>query len=69
MLAQTPRDWELLFVDDGSADRTVEIAESFRDPRIRIFRNGANLGAALSRNRALREARGKWVAFLDEDDW
>ena len=69
VLAQTHRDWELLFVDDGSSDRTVEIAESFRDPRIRIFRNGENAGAALSRNRALREARGEWVAFLDADDW
>ena len=69
VLAQTHRDWELLFVDDASTDRTEEIAESFGDARIRIFRNGQNSGAALSRNRALREARGKWVAFLDADDW
>lgn len=69
VLAQTHRNWELLFVDDASADRTVEIVEAFRDPRIRVFRNGKNQGAALSRNRALREAKGKWIAFLDADDW
>lgn len=69
VLAQTHRDWELLFVDDASTDKTVEIVESFHDPRIRIYRNAHNQGAALSRNRALREARGKWIAFLDADDW
>lgn len=69
VLAQTHRDWELLFVDDASTDSTVEIVESFHDSRIRIFRNAQNQGAALSRNRALREARGKWIAFLDADDW
>lgn len=68
VMAQTYRNWELLVVDDASTDRTAEIVESFRDPRIRLFRNGRNVGAALSRNRALREARGKWVAFLDSDD-
>ncbi|MBR4251681.1 MAG: glycosyltransferase family 2 protein [Kiritimatiellae bacterium] len=69
VLAQTYRNWELLFVDDASTDRTAEIVASFHDPRIRIFRNEKNLGAALSRNRALREAKGKWIAFLDADDW
>lgn len=69
VLGQTHREWELLFVDDGSTDKTVEIAESFRDPRIHIFQNKTNQGAALSRNLALREAKGKWIAFLDADDW
>lgn len=69
VLAQTHRDWELLFVDDCSNDKTVEIAQSFRDPRIRVFRNEKNCGAAVSRNRGLREAKGTWVAFLDADDW
>lgn len=69
VLAQTYRNWELLFVDDCSTDGTGDIAGSFADPRIRIFRNEKNSGAALSRNRALREAKGKWVAFLDGDDW
>lgn len=67
--AQTHGNWELLFVDDGSTDGTADIAESFGDPRIKVFRNGRNCGAALSRNRALREASGKWIAFLDADDW
>ncbi len=69
VLAQTHRNWELLFIDDCSTDRTLEIAAGFRDSRIRILRNEKNSGAALSRNRGLREARGKWIAFLDAEDW
>ena len=68
VLAQTFGNWELLVVDDASTDRTSAVVESFRDPRIRLFRHERNHGAALSRNHALREARGKWVAFLDSDD-
>ena len=68
ILAQTYPDWELIIVDDCSTDRTVEIVRSFNDPRIRLFRNERNSGAAVSRNKALREAKGKWIAFLDSDD-
>ena len=68
VLAQTYADWELLIVDDCSTDNTVEIIRSFDDPRIRLFINEKNAGAAMSRNRALREAKGKWIAFLDSDD-
>lgn len=48
VLAQSYARWELLILDDGSADRTAEIAEAFEksDPRIRLFRNPKNLGAA-----------------------
>lgn len=68
VLAQTYENWELLIVDDRSTDNTQEIAASFHDDRIRFFQNEVNSGAAVSRNRALREARGKWIAFLDSDD-
>ncbi|MBQ7931688.1 MAG: glycosyltransferase family 2 protein [Clostridia bacterium] len=69
VLAQTYTDWELLIVDDCSTDNTDEvIREYFSDPRIRYIKNEENSGAAVSRNRALREARGKWIAFLDSDD-
>lgn len=68
VLAQTYHDWELLIVDDCSTDETDAVVASFDDPRIRYFKNEKNSGAAVSRNRALREAKGKWIAFLDSDD-
>lgn len=68
VLAQTYPDWELIIVDDCSTDNTDEIVASFNDDRIRYFKNEKNSGAAVSRNRALREAKGKWIAFLDSDD-
>lgn len=69
VLAQTYENWEIIIVDDCSTDNTDEIvAEYLRDERIRYFKNEKNSGAAVSRNRALREARGEWIAFLDSDD-
>lgn len=66
--SQTYEKWELIIVDDCSSDNTVEIIQEIDDSRIRLFKNKVNSGAAISRNKALREARGKWVAFLDADD-
>lgn len=66
--AQTYLNWELIIVDDCSTDESVSIIESFEDDRIRLLHNEKNSGAAISRNFALREARGKWIAFLDSDD-
>lgn len=68
VLAQTYENWELIIVDDCSTDETVAVVSSFADPRICYFRNEENSGAAISRNRALREAKGRWIAFLDSDD-
>ena len=68
VLAQTYQNWEILFVDDCSKDNSIEIVESYKDDRIRIFKNPVNSGAAASRNYAMREAKGKWMAFLDSDD-
>ena len=68
VLAQTYSNWEILFMDDCSTDNSLEIVKSFQDERIHIFKNEKNSGAAVSRNKALREARGKWIAFLDSDD-
>jgi glycosyltransferase involved in cell wall biosynthesis len=58
----------LIIVDDCSTDNTEEILKQFSDPRIRYLKNEANSGAAVSRNRALRETKGRWIAFLDSDD-
>ena len=68
VLAQTYENFELLIVDDCSTDKTIEVVKGFNDDRIKLFVNERNSGAAVSRNRAIREATGKWIAFLDSDD-
>src|SRR4051794_33800451 len=66
-LAQTLAPLEILVVDDGSRDRTPEIAAAFGDP-VRLIRK-ENGGPASARNRGAAEARGAWLALLDADDW
>ena len=68
VLAQTYTVWELLIVDDCSTDNTAEIITSYKDERIHYMHNERNSGAALSRNKALRAAQGRYIAFLDADD-
>lgn len=69
VLTQTYQDWELLIVDDCSTDNTDEVVNPFlSDNRIRYLKNKKNSGAAECRNSALREAKGRWIAFLDSDD-
>lgn len=69
VLAQSYKNWELIIVDDCSRDDTDKIVAKFlNDSRIKYLKNDENKGAAFSRNRALREVKGKWVAFLDSDD-
>lgn len=69
VLAQSYKDWELLIVDDCSSDNTDEVVMPYTsDERVKYLKNERNSGAAVSRNRALREAKGKWIAFLDSDD-
>lgn len=69
---QTCPDWELLLVEDGSRDMTVETIKRYlerqKDPRIRLIHQSANGGAARARNRGLQEARGRYIAYLDADD-
>lgn len=69
VLTQIYTNWELIIVDDCSTDNTDEVVKSFlSDDRIKYIKNEKNSGAAFSRNRALCEAKGKWIAFLDSDD-
>lgn len=68
VLSQTFADFELLLVDDASADETIAVADSFRDRRIRVLRNERNLGQIPSLNRGLRHAQGEYVARIDHDD-
>jgi hypothetical protein len=68
VLTQTYTDFELLLVDDGSTDASVEVMRGFADPRIRIVENAENLGIPRTRNRGLELARGELIALLDSDD-
>lgn len=65
VLDQTYQDLEIIVVDDGSTDDTAAVAKSF--PSVRYIHN-AHSGISVSRNLAIREARGEMVAFLDADD-
>ena len=67
---QTYQNWEIIFIDDFSTDDTVSRVLSMRvsDKRISLYHIVRNLGAAISRNNALRHAKGRWIAFLDSDD-
>lgn len=67
VLNQVFTDFELLLIDDGSPDRSVEIIQQFTDPRIRLIRQ-QNRGLAGARNTGIRHARGQYLAFLDGDD-
>lgn len=70
ILHQTFQNFELLLVCDGSPSETLRVVEDYRDhPKVRIFRYKYNSGNAVrGRNRAIQQARGKYLAFLDSDD-
>jgi len=68
--AQSHQDWELLVVDDGSQDGSLDILlrHVAADPRIHLLQTGGNHGAGVARNLGLEAARGRFLAFLDADD-
>ena len=68
ILNQTLADWELLIIDDGSTDNTVEIAASFDDPRIIVTRGGENKRLPTRLNECVNRARGRYFARMDGDD-
>jgi len=67
VLKQTYENFELLIIDDGSPDRSIEICQGFTDPRVRIIRQ-TNRGPSAARNTGIRHAQGEYLAFLDGDD-
>lgn len=68
VLHQPFTDFELLIVDDGSTDGTVAVVQGYKDMRIRLLRNDRNRGLTYTRNKGVKEARGKYLAILDSDD-
>ncbi len=68
VLSQSVTDFECIVVDDGSTDDTARVAQSFADPRIRLI-SQENRGECAARNRAMEEAKGRFIAFLDADDY
>jgi teichuronic acid biosynthesis glycosyltransferase TuaG len=68
VISQTFQEWELHLINDGSFDRSTEIAQSFNDPRIKYFYH-SNKGIAPSRNVALQNMQGSYFCFLDADDY
>ncbi|HEY9603932.1 MAG TPA: glycosyltransferase [Allocoleopsis sp.] len=67
VLNQTFKDLELIVIDDGSKDSTLEIISCITDPRLKVF-SYPNLGQAASRNRGIARACGEYISFLDADD-
>jgi glycosyltransferase involved in cell wall biosynthesis len=68
VIRQTYSDWELIVVDDGSTDNTKEVAESYKDSRIKYFFQ-TNQERSAARNNGVEKACGKYICFLDSDDY
>ncbi len=68
ILAQTFDDWELILVDNESADDTEKVISSYQDERIRYFRNANHGVIAANRNYGIQKSAGEYIAFCDDDD-
>lgn len=68
VFAQSYSDWELIIVDDGSTDRSLDIAMSIDDPRVRVISDGKNMRLPYRLNQIVRESRHEYVARMDADD-
>lgn len=68
VVAQTFSDFEIIVVDDGSSDDTMQVVQGLGIDRLRVIRHETNRGPAAARNTAVAVAKGEWIAFLDSDD-
>ena len=68
VLGQTYENWELIVVDDGSSDNTLEVLRRFKSDKIRVISMKRNGGAAKARNRGISACTGRYICFLDADD-
>jgi glycosyltransferase involved in cell wall biosynthesis len=68
VLNQTYENFELIIIDDGSTDNTLEILKKYNDPRIRIFINETNQGVTAAKNRGFKQIKGEWFGTFDSDD-
>lgn len=68
VLDQSYSNWELIIVDDGSTDNTVEKVNSFSDKRIKLHKMSSNSGVSAARNKALTLCKGNYIAYLDSDN-
>ncbi|MDS1369877.1 glycosyltransferase family 2 protein [Aliarcobacter butzleri] len=70
VLKQTYINWEMIIIDDFSSDNSFNIVKEYsdKDSRIKLIRLNKNSGVAIARNKGIREARGKYLTFIDSDD-
>jgi len=68
ILAQDYDNYEIIIVIDACTDKTLSVINEFNDDRIKIINSDVNLGGAQARNVGIKEARGEYIAFLDDDD-
>lgn len=68
VFSQTYKNWELILVDDGSTDNSLELCKKIKDSRVKVLSDGKNKGRPHRRNQIIRLAKGKYIAWLDADD-
>lgn len=69
VINQTYSDWEIIITDDGSTDQSIDIIKQYNDPRIILLQTEKNGGAGHARNISLKKATGRYITFLDSDDY
>ena len=66
---QTYKNWELILIDDCSTDDSLQIINFYKSSKIKVFKNKKNIGAGLSRNLGMKKAKGRYITFIDSDDY